>query len=584
MPRCCSLVAARRVCIALAQPRNQELLQQALGSSSDVVSTSAASTLLKLWSKVTDSGSTAATLPAHADALRLAARALQHGSDSAKASAAEFCWLASKQHNGSESLLMHDAATALAAALTAAEPTPCGVFALAALCNVRAKLLEDQHALPATLQLWLFGSSLQDELFHAYCELQMVEETAEELAAAAAQAAATGTAAEAGAARHEAALWAAKAARFQEAAEVLDAQRKTLQHALPQAAVLLRCVLQALGCFGTHERLAAAAHVALSFVLQRAEHALLRPALQLLHEQSNQQQQQTAEDRCAEQAQPQSVVQLLLDAAPDLAALAQSRSDLPSFDIRIPEAATAAGTWAGVVARAPEAVTDAVVARLQEQLLSAAAGSSGTGSSGTAASSSSSSSMGSCSGCEVASYEGHERKEPFWGCCSVATSRTSNRPRSTSSAAHNACELLRALLAVLPARSLLQPGWKRVIFDVDAKALTLVKDAAAADALVKLQHALLLQLACAVRSLPDAVQQLVHAALQQQLHAAIAGDSDAFKLVERFVSEGFGRKQLLQHVPTLVSVLQAQPWLQQPQQQHDDEALQQQEKQQKEEP
>jgi hypothetical protein len=89
---CCDDVSFRcRLLTILVLPRSQELLQQALRSSSKLVATAASDTLLQLWSSICSSTSAAATAPTHAAALRQAQEALQHGSNSPKASAAEFC-------------------------------------------------------------------------------------------------------------------------------------------------------------------------------------------------------------------------------------------------------------------------------------------------------------------------------------------------------------------------------------------------------------------------------------------------------------------------------------------------------------
>jgi hypothetical protein len=145
----------RRVRTVLVLPRNQELLQQASRSSSELVATAASDTLLRLWRSICSSSSAAATAPAHAAALQQALQTLQHGSDSAKASAAEFCWLASAfEGQSSAAVLMPDTARVLAAAVLQLEPAPWVVFALAALCNMRERVLEEAVQSSAVLQAW----------------------------------------------------------------------------------------------------------------------------------------------------------------------------------------------------------------------------------------------------------------------------------------------------------------------------------------------------------------------------------------------------------------------------------------------
>jgi hypothetical protein len=156
-------------------PRNQQLLQQALRSSSELVATAASDTLLQLWRSICSSTSAAATAPAHAAALRQALQVLQHGSDSAKASAAEFCWLASAfEDQGSVGLLFPDAARVLAAAVAQPEPAPWVVFALAALCNMRERALQEAVQPPAVLQAWLNGDEIKERYFSPLQEAAMV--------------------------------------------------------------------------------------------------------------------------------------------------------------------------------------------------------------------------------------------------------------------------------------------------------------------------------------------------------------------------------------------------------------------------
>jgi hypothetical protein len=111
------------------QPHNQELLWQALSSDSSIVATAASDTLL-----------------------RQAVWVLQYGSDSAKASAAEFCWLAAVAASENDAgMLLSEAAPVLATVLTQQEPEHRAVFALAALCRVRERLLAEERELPAVL-------------------------------------------------------------------------------------------------------------------------------------------------------------------------------------------------------------------------------------------------------------------------------------------------------------------------------------------------------------------------------------------------------------------------------------------------
>ncbi|KAF6252339.1 hypothetical protein COO60DRAFT_537691 [Scenedesmus sp. NREL 46B-D3] len=294
---------------------------------------------------------------------------------------------------------------------------------------------------------------------------------------------------------------------------------------------------------------------------------------ELLHDQYNQQQQgQKEQGSCPahvqqqqqQQQQQHPLAQLLLACAPDVAALPHCYKDRPSFDSNIPGAAWVSDIWGRVVAAAPAAVEEAVEEGLLEQLFSAASGC-GLSEHDSSSSSSSSSSSFICTGREAVSVEGGQLKEPCWGCCSIATSRISNRPSSTSSVAHRAATSLQALQGVVPAGNLLRPHWRRLI-DPQPRPLTLPSDAPAAAALVKLQQSLLLQLAAHSRASPSSAHELVQAALQQQLQAALAGDRDAQALVGRFAAKPDVEPHLLHQAPALVAVLQAEPWLQQQQQ------------------
>jgi hypothetical protein len=186
---------------------------------------------------------------------------------------------------------------------------------------------------------------------------------------------------------------------------------------------------------------------------------------------------------------------------------------------------------------------------------------------------------------------GQKIKGPCWGCCSVASSSyTSNRPSSTSSAARKAASLLQSLLGHVTAATLAGSDWLAIL-GLQPEALDAcdaTDHAAAAAALRQLQRSVLMRLWKA-KSRADVAgagaataQPRVAALLQQLLQAALAGGSDAQNLVERLQTTTAGRKVLLQHVPALVAVLQAEPWLlpQQPQGAEEQLLLQQQEGQQ----
>jgi hypothetical protein len=550
--------------------RNQELLQQALASSSDLVATAAADTLLQLWRSICNSTSEAATAPAHAVALRQALQVLQHGSNSAKDSAAEFCWLASaSESQSSAALLMPDGARVLAAALTQPAPAPWVVFALAALCNTRERALEERAQPPAVLQAWLNGDAIKDQYFEPLRSATMATEGAEAAEMRAAEAAAAGDEAAAATAQQQAAEYRAEVQQLTVQAEQHEPAVEALWNALPQAAVLLRCVLEALGCFSLHERFAAAAYQALSCALEWGSDALFPHVWERLQEQFDQKSDQPLQQQQhlgrSSVGLPHSVAALLLACAPDLAALPESGRDIPCFNRTMPTAADVGQLWSKLVAGAPKAVQAAVVGRLQEQLCSAFEAANDVSTSEAAGSSRNISKDSSRT-----VQEGVWGEAACWGCCSVATSRTSNRPSSTSSAARKAASLLQVLSEQPLVLTILRdPRWMKV-FELQPNQTTAAADPAAAEALRQLQHALL---AKQTRYLAwtQAAEPAVDAAHQQQLQAALAGSSDAYELLERLLSRACSKQQLQQHAASLAAVLQAQPWLQaqQQQQQHE---------------
>jgi hypothetical protein len=328
----------------MVQPRNQELLQQALASSSSLVATAASATLLTLWSNFDRTCSAVAAAAAHVGTLYQAAFVLRNGDRSEKMSAAELCWLSSAFANqGSAVLLVRAAARVLTPALMLQRPGPWVVFLLAALCNMEHKAVRQQYEPPAVLHLWMYGDSLQERLDEAH----WYAAEAAEIAAAHAAAAAAAPAAEAAAVAQQAAEAAAAAADAQAAVEAAAEVLEAAPAAVDQAAVLLRCVLQAFGCFSTDAWLATAAYQALQCAWAEAENEMLRPALALLHEQfeRRQEQQEEADSSRTQAVQPQSLAQLLLDAAPDLAILPENSADVPIFNRTVPIAADVLAVW-----------------------------------------------------------------------------------------------------------------------------------------------------------------------------------------------------------------------------------------------
>jgi hypothetical protein len=175
------LLLDHRLRTTLVQPRNQKLLRQLLRSSSSVVAAAAADTLQQLWRSICFDASAAATAPAHAAALQQALLVLRKGSDRVKASAAEFCWLASTSDSDVGVLAPQVVPVLTAAldqagtALDQAEAAPWVVFALAALCNMRQRVLQD----PApVLQLWLDGDEVLKLAEEPLREAQMAEAAA----------------------------------------------------------------------------------------------------------------------------------------------------------------------------------------------------------------------------------------------------------------------------------------------------------------------------------------------------------------------------------------------------------------------
>jgi hypothetical protein len=267
-----------------------------------------------------------------------------------------------------------------------------------------------------------------------------------------------------------------------------------------------------------------------------------------------------------QQQQQNPLVQLLLACAPDVAALPQHADDVPSYNSTLPRAERVGALWSQIVAAAPDAVSAVVERTLLEQLFDAASGSSSSSSNGR----------------EATGLKTTLLKQPCWGCCINARSFTNNRPISTSSATQKAALLLHALQEAV----MLQAGhhfadadlgWQRILDPNAEKTLDLTSDPTAADALLKLQQALLLQLATRIGSIPNSVRQMLHAALEQQLQAALKGSCGALQMNESFIGKWKGRQALLQHVPVLVAVLKAEPWLQAQQRQQRQQQQQQQE-------
>jgi hypothetical protein len=584
--RCAAVSFHCRLRSILVLPRNQELLQQALRSSSELVATAASDTLLQLWRSICSSTSAAATAPAHAAALRQALQVLQHGSDSAKATAAEFCWLASAcEDQSSAGLLFPDAARVLAAAVEQPEPALWVVFALAALCNMRERALEAAVQPPAVLQAWLNGDEIQDEYYHPIYISAMAEEAVAEFEGLAAEAAAAGDEAAAAAAQQRAAVYRADLEQSTASAEEHKPAADALWNALPQAAVLLRCVLQALGCFRTHPRLATAAYQALNCACEWGKEALFPHVWERMQEQFDQQFDQQAEQQFHQQqqnvhgrnaGQPRCVADVLLACAPDLALLPDSSKDVPCFNRTMPTAAGVGQLWSKLVARAPKPAQDALLGTLQEQLCSAFGAADDASTSAAADSNTSSSNTSKDSRSAYATEA--QGKSPCWGCCSAATSCTSNRPSSTSgSAAHKAASLLQLLLqhhALFPL-DFCDPKWLKVV-ELQPNQMTAAADPAGVAALVKLQHVLLVKQTISL-SWAKVAEPAVDTAQQQQLQSALAGSSDAYALIERLLSKSCSKAQLRQHAASLAAVLQAAPWLQAQQQEG---ALKQQSKQQ----
>jgi hypothetical protein len=590
-------------------PRNQELLQQALRSSSELVATAASDTLLQLWRSICSSTSAAATAPAHAAALSQALQVLQHGSDSAKASAAEFCWLASAfEDQSSAALLMPDAARVLAAAVAQPDPAPWVVFALAALCNMRERALEAAVQPPAVLQAWLNGDEIKERWLSPLQDAAMAEHVAADHEGSATAAAAAGDDATAVAAQQEAAEYRAEAERLTASAEQYAPAAEALWNALPQAAVLLRCVLQALGGFKAHARLAAAAYQALNCACEWGSEALFPYAWERMQEQFNQQfdqqfdqpqhSDQQVDQPVDQQVDPQqqqqqqhvaggnagqlcSVADVLLACVPNLAALPSSYKDVPCFNRTMPTAADVGQLWSKLVASAPKPAQEAVVGSLQEQLCGVF-GAADDASTCAAAGNNTSSSNTSTVSSRTAPTE-LQSEAPCWGCCSAATGHISDRPSSTSSsAAHKAASLLQLLLEHKGHLSikLRDPSWLKVLELQPNQMAAAAADPAGVAALVKLQHVLLFKqtnyLACR-----RATEPAVDTAQQQQLQAALAGNSDAYTLIERLIGKsGCSKVQLQRHAASLAAVLQAEPWLQ-AQQQQEEGASEQQSKQQR---
>jgi hypothetical protein len=513
------------------QPRNQELLLQALGSDSAIVAAAAADTLQQLWRSMLCNTSAAATATAHAAALRQALYLLLHGSDSTKASAAEFCWLASASENNAD-LLVPQVVPVLTAALSEPKPAPWAVFAMAALCNIRERALQDAAHV---LQLWLNGDAVVQQAMDPLLDAQLAEEEEARARRLAADATANADAAAAAAVQQKAAEWADRVTQLRALAEAQAPARKAVQAALPQGTVLLHCVLQALAAINSYERLASAAYQALQCASEHARTRLVDYALALLHEQfeDKEQQQQQFVSNSVKDKQPQSLVQLLLDCAPDLALLPRSLIDKPTYYSSIPVGSDAGQLWSKVVAAAPEPVCSAVAGSLQQQLLSAAAAADDAS---TVQVSSSSSGTGS--------------NQPWWqqgrglcfDCCSAATSHSSDRH---SSAPHNAARLLQWLCeSTLWNCNVLDPVWLDIV-KLHAQAKCFASDPAAAEAIRVLQQLLLLRLASRLFYLAE--DRLPAAAVdrfQQQLQAALAGNSEALAAVDIPLSKESGTTML----------------------------------------
>ncbi|KAF6250819.1 hypothetical protein COO60DRAFT_1464876, partial [Scenedesmus sp. NREL 46B-D3] len=165
----------------------------------------------------------------------------------------------------------------LAAAVSQPLPAPRVVFALAALCNMPERVLEELHATPAVLQLWLDGDCAIDWAVQPLFEAQMAAEEAEEAQQRAAEAAAQGDEAAAAAASHDAAKWAAEVAELEQVAAARSPAARAAQDALAQAA---RCCCAAsckrwlaLAPQPVHDRQSSAAVVAAAKILLYISHS-----------------------------------------------------------------------------------------------------------------------------------------------------------------------------------------------------------------------------------------------------------------------------------------------------------------------
>jgi hypothetical protein len=379
----------------------------------------------------------------------------------------------------------------------------------------------------------------------------MATEGLEDAENRAAEAAAAGDAAAEASALQDAARYGADIQQYKADADRHEPAAQATWEALPPAAALLRCVLQAFARFSSDERLAAAAYQTLQCAYDWAQDSMLPYVWEQLQQQLDQQFDQQV-DGTASAEQPRSMAQLLLACAPEEAALPQGYRDIPCFNSAIPVAPEVSDLWSKIVKSAPAAVQEAVVGSLQEQLCCAVA------SSEAGASGSTSSNSGSTN-CLAAP------SKPCWGCCNLVTSRTSITPSSNNSAAHKAASLLLTLQRT-HFTDLRSPGWVQLL-KLQSSKLAAAADPAGVEALRKLQEALLLSLTRSPVFLGEETsQQQVEKAQQQLVRAALAGNVEAQKfLEEQFVIHAAGREVLFRQLPALVTILQAEPWLQQQQ-------------------
>jgi hypothetical protein len=127
-------------------------------------------------------------------------------------------------------------------------------------------------------------------------------------------------------------------------------------------------------------------------------------------------------------------------------------------------------------------------------------------------------------------------------------------------------KLLSVLLERASLAALRKPGWMQLL-ELQASKLATAADPAAADAVRKLQHTLQQRLA------QSSGEQVVSNEQLEVVQAALAGCSEARKVLHHKLNDNTCRKALLQHPLALVAILQEQPWLhaqqqQQPKQQH----------------